>query len=333
MGKSVELPIGEPFYGTYHFQGLCGAVSSNCPSVKKWYINEAIQLVCNKIFLFGFSSPHLNVENSFWTQYPYFEKYIYPMRFLNDNVNVLICELINNGYYVNFDGVDDYYLEGKTWYGKRHFCHDGLIFGYSEDEGTFSVYGYDSNWIYNKFKVKQESFTKGKLSMMNIGQFGNVSAVKPMDVDVQIDPRRIYDGLKTYLESSLEKYPMNCPGEAKGIVVHKYIIVYLDMLYEGLIDYDKMDWRVFRMLWEHKTFMLERLKMLEEHLGFDSICSDGYLNVVKKFNTMRALYSSHHQKRRDSTLPIIKSMLVEADDQEHKILCEFVRRLEEVLEI
>ena len=91
------------------------------------------------------------------------------MRFLQEHVHELICKLIDNGYYVNFDGVDDYYLENKSWYQRRHFCHDGLIYGYDEAQKTYDVYAYDSNWSYRGFKICQDSFVKGRDVMMQQG--------------------------------------------------------------------------------------------------------------------------------------------------------------------
>lgn len=328
MDRTIELLLGEPFYSTYHFQGLSGAVSDNFPSVRNWYLNNSLSLKCNKVFLYGFSSPHLNIEKSSWTEYPYFDKYIYPMRFFGDNIHDLIIELLHNGYFVNFDGIDDYYMEGKTWYAKRHFCHDGLIFGYNQLDNTYSIFAYDSKWQYSKFKVKQQSFDNGKKSMMDAGIYGNLCAVKPKNVIVDINPDIICNLLIEYLNSSLENYPMKGDGEVKGAVVHKYIELYMDKLFEGLIQYDKMDWRMFRVIWEQKKFMLERLQKVEHKLSFDNVLSNKYNVVVKNANTMHMLYSSHHQRRRDSVLPVIKKILVETYKLETSILYDFVRLIE-----
>ena len=38
--KSVQLPIVEPVYGTYHFQGGASAVIHDNPSIRNWFLNE-----------------------------------------------------------------------------------------------------------------------------------------------------------------------------------------------------------------------------------------------------------------------------------------------------
>ncbi len=326
--KKAELELGKPFFTTYHFQGLSGAVSPHTSSVKNWYINHSVHLNCNKAFLYGFSSPHLNILKSSWTEYPYFDKYIYPMRFLNNDVHHLICELIDNGYYVNFDGVDDYYLEGKTWYKVRHFCHDGLIFGYDKADKTYNVFAYNSNFQYSNFRIKQASFNRGKKQMMSVGVYGNLAGVKPSDKAVEIEPEIICGNLKEYLDSTFDKYPVSADNEVNGIIVHKYLEMYLDRLYEGIIEYDKMDWRIFRVLCDHKNFMHERIKGVEQKLKFDTSLSEEYKKAVDNCNTMHVLYSSHHKKRRDSVLPIVKKLLSETDDTEHKVLTKLIKRME-----
>ena len=156
------LPLGEPFYSTYHFQGIIGAVSLSNPSIRNWYLSNSVSLTCERVFLYGFSSPHLNIVNSSWLDTPCFDKYIHPTRFIENHIHELIRTMLDSGYYVNFDGMDDYYLNGKSWYGKRHFCHDGLIYGYDLEKGTYHVYAYDSQWVYRGFEVPRESFERGR---------------------------------------------------------------------------------------------------------------------------------------------------------------------------
>ena len=316
------LPLGEPFYSTYHFRGIVGAVSLSNPSIRNWYLNNSVSLTCERVFMYGFSSPHLNIINSSWLDTPCFDKYIHPTRFIENHIHELIRAMLDSGYYVNFDGIDDYYMDGKSWYGKRHFCHDGLIYGYDLEKDTYHVYAYDSQWTYRGFEVPRESFERGRLSMTEHGIYGSLCGVKPYDAYVEFDINKVYESIVGYLNSSLEMYPFSGEGAVNGIVVHEYIVAYVDRLYHGLIQYNKMDWRIFRILWEHKNFMLERIKKIEEVLKLVPDLSKQYEEVVQKSNEMRMMYASHRQKRRDSILPIIKSKLLEVNSCERRILEE-----------
>ena len=326
--KCAVLPLGKPFYSTYHFQGIIGAISLSNPSVRNWYLNESMSLCCERVFLFGFSSPHINILQSSWLDTPCFDKLIYPMRFLQEHVHELICKLIDNGYYVNFDGVDDYYLENKSWYQRRHFCHDGLIYGYDEAQKTYDVYAYDSNWSYRGFKICQDSFVKGRDVMMQQGTFGTICGVKPHMESVDFQLPVVYTRLSEYLDSSMEKYPLDADGKVSGIVVHQYMAIYLDRLYHGLIQYNKMDWRIFRVIWEQKAFMLERIQKIEQLLDFGNRFSKEYDEIVREANTARMLYASHHQKRRDNVLPVIKKKLLAIYDRERKLLEDLLKHMD-----
>lgn len=335
LPRCLELPLGKPFYSTYHFQGITGAISLSNPSLRNWYLNESVSLCCERVFLYGFSSPHLNIVNSSWLDTPHIDKIIYPTRFLNEllneDIHLLIRILLNHGYYVNFDGVDDYFLDGKSWNGKRHFCHDGLIYGYNLEDDTYNVYAYDNQWVYRGFKVKRESFDKGRYYMIDHGVYGTLCGAKPFDAPVAFDPLRAYENLYRYLNSSLNEYPYDGEGKVFGIVVHEYIAEYIDRLYHGLIQYDKMDWRLFRVVWEQKVFMLERLQKIEETLGLNSALSQRYQLVVSEANSIRMLYASHYRKRRDSVLPIIKEKLVQIYEMEKDILGEIVVKMQSSL--
>ena len=116
MKKTVELPLLEPLYSTYHGQGSATAILTESPSLINWYYNEILILSCNRKFLNGYTSPQINIKNSEWSANPYFYTQKYYNRFLKGYVHYVIRNLIDDGYYVYFRGVDDYYVEGKSWY-------------------------------------------------------------------------------------------------------------------------------------------------------------------------------------------------------------------------
>ena len=103
-------------------------------------------------------------------------------------------------------------------------------------------------------------------------------------------------------------------------------------LYRGEIPYERMDRRVFRLIWEHKKVMLERIIKVEEALHFDNTLSEKYRPLVKEADAMRMLYASHHMKRRDSVLPIISDKLLRLEKTEREILTELTEKMGKELE-
>ncbi|MBQ8189897.1 MAG: hypothetical protein IJZ44_08980, partial [Lachnospiraceae bacterium] len=74
MKKIVELPLVEPMYSTYHFQGSGLAVLESNPSICNRYLNEILILECNRKFLSGFTTPDIGIVDSKWDNNPYLER-------------------------------------------------------------------------------------------------------------------------------------------------------------------------------------------------------------------------------------------------------------------
>ena len=326
MKKMVELPLMEPKISTYHGQAaLCGMLVQN-PSIWNWLLNEAVILTCERDFLFGFSSPQLGINKTDPTECPHINKEIFHMQFTQGYTNYIIRALLDNGYYAFFDGIDDYYMDGKSWYKERHFSHNGLICGYDMEEKTYTVFAYDKNWILRKFKVPIKCFNAGRKAMFKKEKYGVILGLSPNKKRIEFSPETVYEKLTDYLDSNLEKYPPNEKGRVSGIAVHDYLVKFLDMHIDGSIPYEKLDRRVFRLIWEHKNVMLERLVKMEEVLSLDFETSKAYKNIVAEADAMRMLYASHHMKQRDSLLPVIKRKLIEVKDEEHKLLTSFLKK-------
>lgn len=329
--KKAELPLIEPLYSTYHHQGACTATLISNPSIKNWTLNESVDLICNRRFLQGYSSPQLTIDKSKYEVNPYLEKHFFDLRTDGYQFNALVRKCIDNGYYVCFDKIDDYYIKGKTWYKQRHFYHDGIICGYDQEKKQYCIYAYDSNWVYRKFWTSQKSFNDGLRSMKKNKIDGYINATKPSYEIVSLVPELIINNLRRYLDSTFENYPLEQEGEVRGIIVHNYISIYLDKLKDGSISYERMDWRVFRTIWEHKKVMLERIKRLEEALGLNSELSNDYKTLVVKVNTMRMLYASYYLKRRDTLLQNMSDDLIKVKKKEKEILEKLIQKAEGVI--
>lgn len=321
MKKRVELPLAEPFYSTYHNHAVTGAASYFNPTLRNWYLNEVMQLSCERTFTASyFTTPRIGICGSSWSDCPYFERVYYDLRFFGGYVNYVIRNLLDGGYYVCFGGPDDFYIKGKTWYHKRHFDHDGMICGYDMNDGTYSVYAYDENWVCRKFKTPQKAFVRAVKSTQRRWNHGYIEGIKPKNVLVEFSAEKALENIKKYLDSSFEKYPQDCGEKAYGAVVNDYAAIYADKLYRKEIPYEKTDRRFMRMIWEHKRGMAERIVLIEKAFGLDNSCSEEYGALVQKANGLRLAFASHCLKRRDSVLFKIRDGLYEIAAEERKIL-------------
>lgn len=332
MKKRVELPLVTPMFETYHYQGNgCAIIASN-PSIRNWYLNEAIMLSCTKKFLTGYTTPEISIAKSSVYDNPYLERRWYGMEFFGGYINQFIRNLIDKGYYVCFGGIDDYYIEGKTWYKQRHFEHDGMICGYDQDKKTYSIYAYDSNWVYRKFETSQKAFNQGRLARERKGQYAHMFAIKPKNEVVKFDAQTVLMKIEDYLKSNLKTFPKSSEEIAYGAVVHDYIAMYIDKLIDGSISHDQMDYRIFRVIWEHKKSMLERIQLVEQELYIDAKFSEAYKRIVSDADAMRMMYAAHHLKERKSILPAIKDKLISVKNREKRILSAFIEKAREAMQ-
>lgn len=325
MKKAVELPLLEPMYSTYHYQALAIAISNENRSIRNWYLDHALMLTCGRSFTAGISTPQIGVHHTHWYWIPHIEWIRYPLEFSDGYINYIIRNLLDAGYYVVYNGVDDYYIKGKSWYRQRHFDHDGLICGYDQNDRTYSIYAYDSQWIYRRFRTPQVCFNRGRILSAQNGGHGDIYAIRVKPEPISFSPEAALAQMTEYLDSDFLKYPDTEYTNANGIVVLDYMVRYLERLYSGAIEYRFMDWRVFRQIWEHKKVMHESISQIERTLQIPPDCSKRYRALIEQADSMRVLYAMHHKKRRDSLLPVIAEKLKIMRAEEEDILTDFLK--------
>lgn len=327
--KKIEFPLIEPLYSTYQYQGTGTAILFNNPSIRNWYLNQVMILTCTTKFLSGYTTPEIGILHSSWKNNPYLEKKWFELQFIQGYCHFVIRKLLESGYFVYFNGIDDYYVKGKSWYHERHFNHDGCICGYDPIDKSYCIYSYDQNWIYQKFWAPQKALEEGRKHTLKCSQYGNICGIKPKNDHVEFSHKTALEKIAEYLDSNMEKYPETAEGTVSGIVVHDYIAKYVGKLYDGSIPYEKIDRRVFRMIWEHKKVMLERIALIEDALSIDHAISESYRSVVREADNCRMLYAAHHMKQRTSVLPIIQKKLLSLKEKEQELLTQLLEKSKE----
>ncbi len=327
MNNFVELPLNEPMYKTFQNQATGTVILGENPSINNWYLNEAVNMTCTLFFLKGRTTPDFSITNSFWNQNPCLDGVRVPFRFVDGDINRVIHKMLDEGYYVYFHNVDDYYIKGKSWYKERHIPHDGLICGYNRNDKTYCIYAYDSNWICQKFWTPQKCLDNARNAYMKQDCNGTICALKPLLYEVEFSAEIACSRIAEYLDSSLQKYPKKGSVKAQGIIVQYYLSEYVGKLYDGSIPYERKDRRIFRQVWEHKKVMLERIKAIEKAYGMDSMISERYAPIVELADQIRMQYTLYVLKRRDSVLPRIQTQMIELMNREREILSELLEKV------
>ena len=331
MTKSVALPFVVPNFATVQSSGAAEFAMIGHPTAYDQTLNQATSMRCTRSFLKGFTSPEVNIPDIKIHSYKFIKRYGVSFRYTYAYCLDIIKAMLDDGMYIFYNRVDDFYLPGKSWYGTRHLHHDGIICGYDDNDETISIAAHDINWVYSLIRVPQKSFLEALRSSLDAKQYGSMIAynIKENTV-VEIKEAEMLKHLREYLDSSFEKYPTNEEGEVFGTVVHDYLAMYIDKLKDGSIPYEKMDWRALRPIWEHKKCMLERIKAVEKKNGWTDELSTHYIPIVEKANCIRMMYAMYHKNHNDKLLDKIRDGLLDVAKNDRALVEEFIKKLEKV---
>ena len=337
MPKSVLLPFHIPIFATTQGSAAPCLALAEHPTAYNQILNQCTSLSCTRKFIRGFTTPQVGFQRLSIIGMPCLERYQISFRYTRPYIKEIIKQMIDEGYYVYYQGVDDFYLPGKSWYGTRHMSHDGIICGYDEADNTYSVAAYNINWVFDLIRIPQECFMQGIDSMLEQEIYGHLLAYKVKDQDVELNEKIIIKYLKEYLSHEVEKFPAEEDGRVYGIAVYDFLAMYIGKLKDGSIPYEKMDWRAIRPVWEHKKCMLERILAIESKRGWDNSLSDAYRSLVDQADKIRMMYAVYHKMGRVSILDGVGKGLLEIKGKEKDILNKLIDKMEadenETLEI
>ena len=329
MAKSVSLPFCTPVLATVQGSAAIGLGINGHPTAYNGVLNQLASLTCIRRFLRGYTTPQTAIPGANIYNFSFFERHGVTSRFGVSFFEEEIKQMLDEGYYVYFTGVDDFYIPGKSWYGIRHMAHDGILCGYDDDDRTFSIASYDINWVFNLFLTPQECFIEGINACYSNKQYGAITAYKlKPNTTVNLDLNMILRNVKQYMDVTIDKVPLDQDGPVSGIAVHDLLAMYIDKLKDGSIPSDKMDWRAIRPVWEHKRCMLDRIKAVEGKKEWDSELSDRYAPLVDEANRVRGMYAMYHKNQKAVLLDRIKNGLLGLREKEFDILQAFIKRLE-----
>ena len=329
MADCVQLAYEYPWFAfTQGTAAPCIALR-NHPTAYNAILNQCTTLSCTRRFLDGFTTPQVGVPRLNIHSFPCIERYGVALRFTHDRFREIIKKMLDEGFYIYFGGVDDYFLPGKSWYGIRHMNHDGILCGYDDNDGTYSVAAYDSDWVFRLIRIPQDCFRDGLESGISQGWNGNLYAYRMRNGEIQPDEKQMLRYLKAHVDADMDHFPLTERGNVEGIAVQGFLALYIGKLMDGSIPTDKMDWRVLRPVWEHKKCMLDRLIALEALHGWEPEFSSRYRPLVDAANRNRMMYAVYHKNRRPELLENVRKGLLDGKEQERAILCDFIRKTEE----
>ena len=289
------------------------------PFLYSFFINVRMQKVdLGQKFNFVFD------KRSWFAGYNVFqyEEFTFPVLPTQDEYIASIKEHLGNGFYGS-SCFDEYYVPVKSSYQRRRFSHGFLLYGF--DDTVESVYstGYTKSGNFEKFPVKYEDMYRA-LWHNNARTIHYRKLNKAFEY--KFDTRKCYEELHQYL-NSIYIGVGHTNSEVYGYKVNDGFREYVS----EVISKNKMiDIRYARFFFEHKSFMLDRLKYLKNE-GYIKDYISQYETVDRIYKTVYMMLLKYNMTGNDSSAARTNEMLLEANQIELSVLGEVLNDLEKCL--
>lgn len=325
--KAVQLPFFIPTMSSMHSSLALELVLAKRETASIQFLNQVTNLTCKRIFLNGFTGLDLYFCNVNTTGFPNVRVHEVDLTYAVANTRAIIKRMLDDGLYVFFMRIDDYYTPGKSFFGIKHKEHDGIISGYNNSENTFTIIAYNNEWVLKSYKISQDDFINSVEKSIKYGFFPTLRGMRAKKMITELDIPMIIKGLKAYLAEP--KNQENDYTPVRGNCVHDYFAMYIDKIIDGAIPHERMDWRPMRMIWEFRVKMLERIKAIEEKLSLGGSISQRYTPIVKEDDRLRGLYALCTKKLKPAILTMIKETIKKEKLEEQKLLRELIASVQE----
>lgn len=326
MKKMLEYR--EPPFCAVHYLASHGVVALENPKGIRWFYHNCTGLSCDRRFLDGYTTPALAVTPHGVLANPNVDSYIVNAWFCPEDMLKTVKRMLDKGYYVLFNHVDDYYVAGKTFAGERHFYHDGLILGYDEEENTLTLAAYSDKWNYGVFETPADGFLRGVMAAAEAGEHPRLIASRARECDIPLDISAVVRNIGAYLKKDVTVCDAGARGAVQGIDVQLCLVRYLELLADGGIPYERMDWRIMRLLWEQKKCLCGCIREIERAFSLSDTLSRNYQAVVDSANLLRIQYARYHMKRDDALIPKMTDRILKIREKEASLLEAFLEEME-----
>lgn len=316
----TKLPIAEsPVKGLQYLAYTLG-ILLNYEECLPWFHSNYIQLTWSS----DFTSPLTFFPNWFstnpWLDVQVFKKDIIKSNHINIHNLIKNCIDCRIYFYASFD---EFYVPHRSAYGKSHFHHDFLIYGYDSIQKEYILLGYTDKQIIETTKISFTQFEEA--FFLNAVGTENVHLIsKKEDFKYDFDLQLVYEMLDDYLNSrnSSERgrmYGNILTNRVFGLDIYKYLREYFELLIKSNIHWDI---RALHILYEHKKCMVLRLEYLYNNNYIDdhSYLYDNYKYIENKTLEMRNLQLKYIITHDKSYLSKIVNTLFEIEQKEKKLL-------------
>jgi len=317
------LNIVDPPIATYQGISFILAILLCDENTKNLYYNNYINITMNNVT--DYKKIGLGFTNVFWENYRldgyatmdmYYIKDIKQASFID-----FLKKLIDRNNYLLLFSVDEFYLSYSEYYNKMHFFHDTYIYGY--DDENFHIMAYTEEKL-SRICISCNEVKEAIYSRFHDNTNTSFCTFQPLtEQKALVDTKKIYKELKDYIEQ--KGNDIYAQTNVYGAAVYPYLYEYIEYISEN--EDVKIDLRFFRMFWEHKKVMDDRIRYLnEEHLVSKNL-SEKIKSIEENARLVFSLATKYYLSKRKAILGRIEPLIRKVQEEEHELVKELLDEL------
>jgi len=329
MQKKI-LPLDDkpPIMTYIYLAATLGIMSLNFDKLAPWFYSHFIQIFTgSQCGAFGFFDmdfydyPFLcceRIKNS-------------TLQNMGVDIEEFIKTCIDNQSYVMIK-VDEYYLPNMPSYKYKNFLHDVFIYGYDEENSCFDITCYGKSGLYSRDTIMMSDLKKA-LYIEENGDKDLTYIFKLRDHKAEFDLKLVTESIFDYVYSqntSERLRPMKKPTRKRTYGIKTCML--LKKRLEEIIELGensnkyKLDLRTFRLLWEHKKCMYDRLCYMckNEYVKLDDNILEKYMEVVKSYNILFNMATRLYYSKRFDIISRLVPILDKAIFDEQEVLLQIL---------
>lgn len=190
-----------------------------------------------------------------------------------------IKKWIDKDYYI-YAFIDESKLKETQLNLVSNKIHETLIYGYDDNFSSFSILNFDKERKFGSININQKDLKKACLSNINKTKF---LLLKPTSDVIYIEVKLIEKRIGYYLaEKNIYV------GKTRNILPNNY--KWGISIYNSLVKYintsSKLDFRIFKLLEEHKVYLYSVYKYLRQLINDNNLDKDfqSLIELTKKMN-------------------------------------------------
>lgn len=320
MEKKI-LPYIAPTYRTYNYMACLDVCAQGDPRMDNWVLNYYTSWCCEKNETGNPKVPAVRIPYSqIWRVPIFFNHCRISKKYIQNCYTQVFKNFLNDGCYIYFNIVDDYYMQIKPAYKRYHYPHDGLITGYDEEKKVYYVSTYTKSGNFENVEVSFGEFNRAWHS-----RYMDNTALGADIIGLKLHPEEKYEPLVDKILEDIHRYVSSEVTEEHkrqdsvfGLAVYHEIERFFQaVLQNGYPCYDK---RLFRLIYEHKLSMYRRLKYLNEESIVPPETVKSYKEVLDIANKTYMLHLKYLMTDNTDCLCKMHQNIREIADRESRLL-------------